>query len=97
MDFGRNRLSWVGNAAVQAKRPVAVPSGLSSTSWNQKGDAAPRLCGELWMIRRFTSARNQRVQSKRTIQVQAITAYAGWHCGISIATDLTGPDGVAVG
>ncbi len=33
-------------------------------------------------------SRNQRVQSKRTIQVQAITAYAGWHCGISIATDF---------
>ena len=30
---------------------------LSRTSRNQKGDAAPRLCGQLWMIRRFTSAR----------------------------------------
>ena len=30
----------------------------------------------------------RRAQSKRTIQVQAITAYAEWHCGNSIATDF---------
>src|SRR6478672_3021672 len=32
-------------------------SSLSRTSRNQKGDATPWLCGQLWMIRRFTSAR----------------------------------------
>ena len=36
---------------------IWLPMVLSRTSRNQKGDAAPRLCGQLWMIRRFTSAR----------------------------------------
>ena len=38
-------------------RTTSFASCLSRTSRNQKGDAAPRLCGQLWMIRRFTSAR----------------------------------------
>jgi hypothetical protein len=42
----------------QIVAPIALyPDTLSRTSRNQKGDAAPRLCGQLWMIRRFTSAR----------------------------------------
>ena len=36
----------------------------------------------------FVNSRNQRVQSKRTIQVEAIAAYAGCHCGVSIANDF---------
>jgi hypothetical protein len=54
-----------------------------------KGKATPRPCGQIWMIRRFTSAQlfpQSAGASKRTIQVQAITAHEGWH--LWIATDF---------
>jgi hypothetical protein len=36
---------------------VHTKGNLSRTSRNQKGNVTPWLCGQIWMIRQFTSAR----------------------------------------
>jgi Histidine phosphatase superfamily (branch 1) len=62
---------------------------LSRTSRNQKGTMIPRLCGQIWMIRRFTSARffpQSAGASKRTIRVQAIRPTQDGTTVCSIAT-----------
>jgi hypothetical protein len=47
------RLAEIGSGT--SRTTGAIELDLSRTS-RERGDAAPRLCGQLWMIRRFTSA-----------------------------------------
>ena len=76
--------------AVQGRASAAVPLPKPAEP-EPKGSTYPRLCGQIWMIRRFTSAQffpHERVERVRTQWVQAITACRSLHDFLSIATDF---------
>ena len=87
---GRSRGSGRSRPRPICGRPP-LRVALSWLNRNKKTKPIPWPFGQVWMIRRFTSARlfpHQRVQRIRTLWVQAITAPRALHCDFSIATDF---------